>query len=393
MNSVKQYQIKFNKLFSIPGRIRLGVEGLKYNLNLAFNIENTLIKLPKIYSVKTNIKTGTILLTYDYYSIKESELFNCFNNIYISTENSISIIFNKSKNSLRDLYTIEKSLSKRLSIFSIVSASILLFSSAPMYSIAAIILGFPGIIYFLSYLSMKYSILASSLENISISNINIVRKLQNIQSISMHPSIIFDDNKIKNINSTDCTEIESLISRGIIEDPITKEIRTLIKDLRTLGINNLSIFTDKEKIGILLYANKTLGFSDIKENMLPEMILVNEKNIDTIEPMDSRLILCIHGCKISNLNNIDIVCHEFHQISCLIKNCMQNNQYLNRSQVAAVSINIIGIMLTILRYLNLTSSMIFYLINMFGNMIYLNYKTLHSIKEIANGKQRQFITT
>ena len=52
---LKHYNINIEKLSSIPGRVRLCIEGLKGNSNLALHIENILQKLSNIQSISLNI--------------------------------------------------------------------------------------------------------------------------------------------------------------------------------------------------------------------------------------------------------------------------------------------------------------------------------------------------
>lgn len=382
--------MKVENLSSIPGRIRLGIEDLKGNSNLALHIETMLEKLPNIQSIHINQKTGNILLTYKPYYMDEDTILNFIRRSSIPKNKFISITYEKTRFSSKELFKEEKSLSRRLLALSIVTASILFFTSSPIYAISSLILGFPGVIYLTSYLSLKYTLSKASLNNVYVKDTNTIKLIQNIKSVLIHPHVVFNHDKLEAFISINHFRIESLISTGAAEDPISITVRNLIRDLRYIGINNINIISEDEKKDILLYANKSLGLCDIQKNKRPEMIIINETGIGAIKAIDNRIILSISSCKELHSESIHIICHEPYKIPWLMRICINNQEYLTRSQATAVSINVFGVMLAFMNYITLSGAFILYFINTLGNILYLKHKILHYNKELSYGKQTEF---
>ena len=373
--------MKIEKLSSIPGRIRLSIEGLKGNSNLAMHIENIIEKLSNMQSISINIKTGNILLTYKPYYIDEDTILNFICKFNIKANDLTSITYERTKFSSEKLFKEEKSLSRRLLALSIAIASVLIFSSSPIYAISSLILGFPGIIYITSHLSLKYTLIEASFNNVYVKDTNAIRFVKNIKSIFIHSNLVFNNDKLEKLGSINHFRIESLISTGAVEDPINMDVRKLIRDLRNMGINNINIISEDEKKGILLYANKSLGLYNIQKNEYPEMIITNENDIKAIKAIDKKIILSLSSCKSFDEESIHIDRHELYKIPWLIKTCINNQEYLTRSHVTAVSINVFGIMLAFMRYISLSESIILYFVNTLGNVLYLKHKILHHNKE------------
>lgn len=388
MNNAKILSTKVQKLFSIPGRIRLGLIGLKGNSNLALYVENIFIKFPNVESVHVNIKTGNILLIYNSYCIDEDRILKYIYETSIPAQYWKHEMFKKIKRSSTDLYKDEKYLSRSLLTISVAAASILFLTASPISAISSIVLGFPGIIYLNSYLSSTYTRSKACLNEVYVKNIETINSIQNIKNILIHSSVVFDNDKLERLQPIDCLKIESLISTGAVEDPIRSEVRTLIKDLRSIGINHLYIISDDEN-SIFLYANRSLGLDHIGEKEFPEILIINDNSLDTTKTMDNRIIVSLSESKKKYVRNIHVRCHEIDKIPWLIKNCMDSKEYLTRSQTAAVSLNILGMMLIFVRYIGLSGSLILYLINIFGNTLYLKRKILH-YKELSNEEKTGF---
>jgi hypothetical protein len=256
--------MKIEKLSSIPGRMRLSIEGLKENSNLAMHIENVMKKLSNMQSISINIKTGNMLLIYKPYYIDEDTILNYIYKLNINESNLTSITYERTKFSSEKLFKDEKSLSRRLLALSIAIASVLIFSSAPIYAVSSLILGFPGIIYVTSYFSLKYTLVEASFNNVYVKDTNSIRFVKNIKSIFIHSNLVFNNDKLEKLGSINHFRIESLISTGAVDDPINIDVRKLIRDLRDIGINNINIIPADEKKDLLLYANKSLGLYNIQ---------------------------------------------------------------------------------------------------------------------------------
>lgn len=373
--------MKIEKLSSIPGRMRLSIEGLKENSNLAMHIENVMKKLSNMQSISINIKTGNMLLIYKPYYIDEDMILNCIYKLNINESKLTSIRYERTKFSSEKLFKDEKSLSRRLLALSTAIASVLIFSSVPIYAISSLILGFPGIIYITSHFSLKYTLIEASFNNVYVKDTNTIRIVKNIKNIFIHSNLVFNNDKLEKLGSINHFRIESLISTGAVEDPINIDVRKLIKDLRDIGINNINIIPADEKKDLLLYANKSLGLYNIQKNEYPEMILTNENDINSLKTLDKKIILSLSSYKSFNEESIHIDRHELYKIPWLIKTCMNNQEYLIRSHATAVSINVFGIMLAFMKYISLSESIILYFVNTLGNVLYLKHKTLHHNKE------------
>jgi hypothetical protein len=268
---------------------------------------------------------------------------------------------------------------------------VLIFSSAPIYAISSLILGFPGIIYVTSHFSLKYTLIEASFNNMYVKDTNAIRFVKNTKSIFIHSNLVFNNDKLEKLGSMNHFRIESLINTGTVEDPINMDVRKLIRDLRDIGINNINIIPADEKKDLLLYANKSLGLYSIQKNEYPEMIITNENDINVIKDIDNKIILSLSSCKSFDRESIHINRNELYKIPWLIKTCINNQEYLTRSQVTAVSINVFGIMLAFIRYISLSGSIILYSLNTLGNVLYLKHKILHhNKKELLHGTKTEF---
>ena len=373
--------MKIETLSSIPGRIRLGIECLKGNSNLALYIENIIENLSNIQLISINIKTGNILLTYKPYEIDEDKILNFICKFNIKANDLTSMIHERTKLSSKNLLKEDTYLSRRLLALSTAIASVLFFSSSPIYAIASLILGFPGIIHITSHLSLKYTLIEASFNNVYVKDTNTVSLVKNIKGIFIHSNLVFNNDKLEKLGSINHFRIESLISTGAVDDPINIDVRKLIRDLRDIGINNINIIPADEKKDLLLYANKSLGLYNIQKNEYPEMIITNENDIKPLKTLDKKIILSLSSYKSFNEESIHIDRHELYKIPWLIKTCMNNQEYLTRSHATAVSINVFGIMLAFMKYISLSESIILYFVNTLGNVLYLKHKTLHHNKE------------
>ncbi len=373
--------MNIKKLSSIPGRIRLYIQGLKGNSNAVINIENLLKSISSIDSIHINIKTGNILLTYNSYCIDEDMICNVISSSHIKINNLNNITYTKNKVNAysKELFSGTKSLSHRLLAISISAASFLLFTAEPIYAICSIILGIPAILYINSYVSLKYILENAALNDIYIKEATSIERIRNINYILIHPQIIFNDCYLKNKKLICHPEIESFIYTKKITDPINIEARNLIKNLRYIGINNIAIIEDDENKELILYANKTLGLYTSKEDAQHNNLTIIKENfflnINDIEV--NSLILSMLPCLKSSNKDINITCHELSKIPWIIQDCRISQEYLIRSQAAAISINILGIFFALIKHINLSGTILLYFLNTLGNLFYIRYKTLN----------------
>lgn len=374
--------MNIKKLFSIPGRMRLYIEGLKRNSNAAINVENLLKKFSSIDLIKINLTTGTILLTYNSYYIDEDMICKIISSSSIELNNLSNTNFSKDKIMLysKELFPYTKSLSKRLLALSICAASILLFTASPIYAISSLVLGFPGVLYLNSYFLHKYILINADLKNIYIKDINSVIYLKDIKDVLIHENIIFNNDNLENLKSMNYFRIESLIHTNRISDPIQLEARHLIKDLRYMGINNITVISENENNGLISYANKSLGLYDTQKAQGNKLIIIKENDLNKISDINDSIILSISPYKEYYEGDINIACHELYQISWLINQCRINQEHLVRAQAVAVSINVFGIFLVMSKYITLGGSILLYLLNTLGNLFYIKQKTLNTKK-------------
>ncbi|OOM78938.1 HMA2 domain-containing protein [Clostridium sp. BL-8] len=376
--------MNIKKLSSIPGRIRLYIEGLKGNSSAVINIKNLLKSIPSIDSIHINIKTGNILLTYDSYCIDEDLICNVISSSHIKINNLNNITYTENKLNIfsKELFSGTKSLSHRLLAISISAASFLLFTAEPIYTLCSLIFGIPAILYINSYVSLKYILENAALNDIHIKEANSIERIRNINYILIHPQIVFNDCYLKNPKLMDHPEIEGFIYTKKVTDPINIEARNLIKKLRYIGINNIAILEDNVTKRLILYANKTLGLYNIKEDAKHNNLIITQENVfSNINDIDRSLILGIlHGLKSSN-KDINITCHELSKIPWIIQDCRISQEYLVRSQAAAISINILGIFFALIKHINLSGTILLYFLNTFGNLFYIRHKTLMHTKK------------
>lgn len=373
--------MNIKKLSSIPGRIRLYIEGLKGNYYIAIHIENMLTNFSHIQSININTKTGNILLIYNSYYINEDMIFRIISSSSIKVNNLAKLTYcrNKASNCSKELLQNTKSLSRGLLALSLSVASILFFTSSPTHAICSLILGFPGAIYLTSYFSLKYILHKAYLNNVYIKDIHSIRYIKNMKGISLHPSIVFNNNfdKFKSINYF---RLEILIYTNKIDDPINIEVRKLIKNLRTIGLNNITIISNYRNNNLILYANKSLGLYDHKENQQHKITVINYKDLSEIDKIDRKIILSISPSKKFYEDNITIACSKLCQIPWLIEVCMNSEEHLVRAQSIAVSINVFGIFLALIKFISLSQTILLYLMNTLGTLFYIKYNIIHTIK-------------
>ncbi len=373
--------MNIKKLSSIPGRIRLYIEGLKGNSDAVINIENLLKSISSIDSIHINIKTGNILLTYNSYCIDEDMICNIISSSHIKINNLNNMTYTENKLNVysEELFSDTKSLSHRLLAISISAASFLLFTSEPIYAICSLIFGIPAILYINSYVSLKYILENTALNDIYIKEANSIKHIRNINYILIHPQIVFKDCYLKNPKLMCHPEIESFIYTKKIADPINIEARNLIKNLRYIGINNIAIIEDDENTELILYANKALGLYTTKDDAQNNnLIIIKENvfpNINDIE--DNSLILSMLPYLKSSNKDINITCHELSKIPWIIQGCRISQEYLIRSQATAISINILGIFFAFIKHINLSGTILLYFLNTLGNLFYIRHKTLN----------------
>jgi hypothetical protein len=371
--------MNIKKLSSIPGRIRLYIEGLKGNSNAVINIKDLLKSISSIDSIHINIKTGNILLTYNSYCIDEDMICNVISSSHIKINNLNNMTYTENKLNVysKELFSGTKSLSHRLLAISISAASFLLFTAEPIYAVCSLILGIPAILYINSYVSLKYILENAALNDIYIKEANSIEHIRNINYILIHPQIVFSDCYLKNLTLMHHLEIESFIYAKRITDPINIEARNLIKNLRYIGINNIAIIEDGENKELILYANKTLGLYNTKKNaQYNNLIVIGENVFPSINDIDSSLILSILPCLKSSNKDINITCHELSKIPWIIQDCRISQEYLIRSQAAAISINILGIFFALIKHINLSGTIVLYFLNTLGNLFYIRHRTL-----------------
>lgn len=371
--------MNIKKLSSIPGRIRLYIEGLKGNSSAVINIKNLLKSISSIDSIHINIKTGNILLTYNSYCIDEDMICNIISSSYVKINNLNNMTYTKNKLNVysKELFSVTKSLSHRLLAISISAASFLLFTSESIYAICSLIFGIPAILYINSYASLKYILENAASNDIYIKEANSIEHIRNINYILIHPQIIFNDCYLKNSKLVHHLKIESSIYAKRITDPINIEARNLIKNLRYIGINNIAIIEDDENTELILYANKTLGLYNTKEDVQYNNLIITKENVfPNIIDMDSSLILSILPFLKSSNKDISIICHELSKIQWIIQDCRINQEYLIRSQAAAISINILGIFFALIKHINLSGTILLYFLNTLGNLFYIRHRTL-----------------
>lgn len=383
--------LKINRIFSIPGRIRLKVENLRHDSNYAYAIETSLMKLSNINSVKANAATGNLLIMYNCFVVEEAALLNQITGIRITIHNFAAGRKDAlQRKSASEMFREEKSLSKRFPLLSIAAASALLLSSSMTGAAAALVLGFPGIIYITSYLSFKYTLLLAERNEIYINKAGVIRNIQNLRGIFFHRNVIIDAGNTEHLFAESYLGIETMVANGGIEDPVHQNVRNLIKELRKTGINNLSVLNERNKTGLFVYAVKTLGLDDSGKHRYPEIRIKKDPFINT-KSIYNGLALYVSENKNTESYNIYMKGYELYKIPWFIRICRRSGELLTISQVAAVSINTFGMMLIFTGYLNLGTSILLYLINMFGNITYLRHHILNSDKEIHHGEQRQLI--
>ena len=373
--------MNIKKLSSIPGRIRLYIEGLKGNSNAVINIKNLLRSISSIDSIHINIKTGNILLTYNSYCIDEDMICNIISSSHIKINNLNNMTYTENKLNVysKELLSDTKSLSHRLLAISISAASFLLFTTEPIYAICSLIFGIPAILYINSYVSLKYILENTALNDIYIKEANSIKHIRNINCILIHPQIVFNDCYLKNPKLMRHPEIESFIYTKKITDPINIEARNLIKNLRYIGINNIAIIEDDENKELILYANKTLGLYTTKDDAQNNNLIIIKENVfpNINEIEDNSLILSKLPYLKSSNKDINITCHELSKIPWIIQDCRISQEYLIRSQAAAISINILGIFFALIKHINLSGTILLYFLNTLGNLFYIRHKTLN----------------
>ncbi|GEM_PF-6797669 len=385
MNKIKKEKFQYRILFSVPGRIRLQAEGLKLNNNLADFLEGYLYHLEEIISVKASMKTGNIVITYNSSVINENAILSYIRTIHYRNLEDSGV----QPRSQGFLLTEEKSLIKRFSLVS-VTASLLASLISLKRAAAVLVIGFPAMIPVITYYSLNNTLLyLKKRDGIIINNIKAVRLTQNIKRILFHPDIIFMEKTPESMNYMSGIQIESMIANGELRDPVKTEMRELVKNLRRAGYNSLYVFDERKKDGRLEYARISLGISPVPKKKRYNTVIIPQ-GVKYTKPDVLTIVTGTNHNSGGGIRDNNIYCKDLSEIPLLVRNCFRSHEYLIKSQTAALSVAAFGIMLAFTGYMAIFTSLLFYCINLLGNLVYLRHAILNLTEELPYGEQRKY---
>jgi len=397
--------MKIKVLSSIPGRMRIRTDGLLYNENTMYFLKETLQFYHGIVLVSPNSVTGNMIVCYDVNLINALEILERITSIriqnilpYVHNDVSKRICKSKFKKFLFrhfinkypiKIYSNEVAISRRLLILSVIISGLSLcvsFNLMPVLSL--MILGFPGILFFIR--SYTYQIVQENFKcnEFYFKDSNLLYELSKVEHLIIEDSIL---------------NYEVLIGsqKSFIDFNNNNNIQ-LIKSFRNLGLNDIYLVSRKNDdinscICYILGINKIELDSQITyDRSLFKNFYNKDKTAAIIESYDLRAI-----CEEQNIiflryktikREIDdfIITYRIDRIN-KIPYIIETSKYCDklviRSENIAVTVNTMGIFLATVNIITPLSSITLYLLNYLINIIYIKSKLSQYEKEHLNEVQ------
>ncbi|WP_459195859.1 HMA2 domain-containing protein [Wukongibacter baidiensis] len=388
---------------SIPGRIRVNVNGLLRNERLGYGILKSLKELEKVNSVSFNVSTGNVLIYYKYqykdisdilYRIQTFTYKDTSNYIprYITNDSPTKILirtlnpFNLlTKKFPVNIFEQEYSLSRRIIKMGIFMGGIVLAINPHIRTLASImILTYPGILFTISSMSHFYSARKAFLNEVYVKNSNSIGQVAKTNAFFIEDKVLIGKEnaarKILDKNQEKMT-IEKLSAIGKVTNLTNPEIRSFIEETRKYGVTDLTVFSDKKDdiskyiayaLGIdkvHLVKDKIFILNDLK-NQENIMLFIHESLVDKIRNIDLNLTVCVY----SDLNNsvdkgsINVIDRNIKRIPWLLKLSKNNEELITRFHASSISVNTLAIYAAVLLRINPLITLSIYMVNLLAHI-------------------------
>jgi len=387
-------------LSSIPGRIRIRVDGLVHNENAVYYFKESLQFYQGIILVSPNSVSGNMLVYYDdklvdsrdfLERITSSNIDNLYPYVHKERAKKLCIFRSYTPKNFANKYPVkvyynEFALSKRLLTLSVIMSSLALCFSFDLNIVLSIIfLGFPGLLFFIRRSTYRIAQKNLNYRKFDFMDPNLIYELSVTEHLLIEDSILNFQNHMdrpKDLTSFPCDDV-----------------LYLIRNFRNLGIVDISMISRK-KHPISSWFSYMLGINNIEldRNVSYDRSIYNRDKTtliltssDLISLHKEQIVVFLGYNKLKPETDAFVITFRLdlvHKIPSLIETSKYCNELAIRSGNVAVTINIIGIFLGVANFITPLSSIALYFFNYLGNMIYINTKLSQHEKEYSNEIQR-----
>ncbi|AKL96398.1 hypothetical protein CACET_c29540 [Clostridium aceticum] len=406
---MKLYNKKIEIISSIPGRIRLNIEGLSKEEKLGYQVVCLFQELRGTKNVSFSRITGNILVLYNEDCLNEGKIIEhiknfdftkCLEVLPWTTGESIGKIISKSLNPFHligkkyseKIYKTEYILSKRLiKVGFLLGLALFIFTSYSMNILSIGILAYPGILFAIASATYYYTAEIFKYHSIFIKKSETLGLMGRTTDIFIQDQVLLKEEKGNSIlleKDFSKAELQRCIVLGKINKPVTTEGETIIQELRKYGILNITLYTRKKDV-LTEYLAYYLGIEDIhhlsdeegpmaKESSNGVKLLVIQEDLieDTRKtPRDVTIIIPKKLSKKIRSQEVVLLQKEFIRFPQILQLSGSIDELITRSQVTAVTINVIALFLTIMRQIHPFTALSIYGMNMFAQLIILQNNT------------------
>ncbi|WP_156894502.1 HMA2 domain-containing protein [Clostridium formicaceticum] len=396
---------KIKIISSIPGRIRLKIEGASKYEKLGYKVVCLFQDLRGIENISFNNTTGNILVLYNNKYLNEGEIIKqiegfdfskCLDIFSWPREESIIRIIFKSLNPFclgrkkypNKIYKNEYVLSKTLiKLGFLLGTALFLFTSYSMNILSIGILAYPGILFAIASVAYYYAAESFKYHSIFIKKSENIGLLGKTTDVFIQDQILLQEEKVNNIaKEKDLSRmyLQKLITLGKVKNPISSEGQTIIQELRKYGILNITLCTGK-KDALTEYIAYYFGLDHIDQLNDQESYITKEQH------QKVKLLIChqdfiayrkkISGDVMMNIEtksskkviqgDINLLQKDIIKLPQILRFSGNTDELITRTQVRAVTINVIALFLTMIRQIHPFTAIGIYGINMLAQLIIL----------------------
>jgi len=391
---------------SIPGRLRLNTSRI-FNWNLfRDNVINSLFKLTGIRNIIYNKNTRNTLILYNEKYLNESKIihyirkFNCAKMVVLTPPDDQSLVTEiiKSLSPIkliknRNDWTQENEYSTSRTLIKTglaVGAIGLALTATPLNLISVAILSYPGIMFAVSSAAHYFITNIANRHRIFIRNNETIKTFNNTTDLLIDDTVLFDlslDGLTNADKSSDSVSSNFKTLQHIIK-PYTKDF---IQKFRKCGFIDITTLTTN-KNSIVEQGSKYLGIDKIYE--------INKQNSSLAQNREKQMVTvigCINGIKEytqhtkpsttigihpetstllqDNDANINVHSKDVILIPKFLRYGQITHELINRSQVLALTINAIALIMTLTRQIHPIMALSIYIINLLLQIILLQNNT------------------
>lgn len=345
--------------FSIPGRIRLKINFLYKNIFFAQKLSETIKRKSDIVSVFINTNTYTLLIIYNHEKLSEKEL-----KLYIETCFTELNFIQKNDDNIKNnsIYEGEKAISKRLILISGILIGMLSIGSFNIATVISImILASPFNLFYIRNKGYKITSNLLSQRKIDLQNNSCIKILSKTEEIFIQDNLIINKDVVKQYNNSSEKKglsIRKSVIYGNLEEPVFFYCDKLVRNLRNIGVNKISILSKKTSV-FINYAKSTLGINSLTleecyittgiNNILgePLIILICNNKYKNVPDKSLGIYIYTQDNKIKYNDTFSVVLCKKHilELPYLILICKHMEITINNNQNISLAINMLGIIL------------------------------------------------